>query len=132
MKYLHIFILLSVILVFFSCEKSEITVTTIAQGPVRFHFRGKVYSLSTNESVTIKDIPSASYEYTTIYTIPAGYTDSEAGESLSGIMNFYPEGTSYLIQYTSAARIEDTSITYVIGAAITSSHPKNSNPTSAQ
>jgi hypothetical protein len=156
MKYLQTLILLGLIVGMLGCDGNDIQVNNLASASVRFHFRGEEYIVNSGESVSITDIPSASYEYTTVYSIPYWADAWDADTGLAGFMHFYAKSTSYLLEYTSASSVEveesqrdslvvltdtsyiltytvyDTVWTYHIGATKTSSHPKSTNPTSAE
>ena len=129
MKYLQIFLLLGMVLVMLGCDGNDLIVKNDADYQVCFYFRGQEYILSPGQSTSpITDIPSASYQYGTVYSVPQDY-EVDAQEGLSGMMDFYAKSTSISLTYKSYTVEDDSTYKYVIYGVVSSSHPSSSNPT---
>lgn len=108
---------------FTSCEpfiENKITVQNQAAGDVRFILAGKTYEVASNTSLVLPDFKKGTFAYSTIYSIPFGYTDATAEGDVAGniVLN---AGTEILLQYIS--NTSDSS--YTIIGILTSSDDVN-------
>jgi len=108
---------------FTSCEpfiENKITVQNQAAGDVRFIIAGKTYDVASNSSLVLPDFNKGTFAYSTIYSIPFGYTDATAEGDVAGNM-VLNAGTEILLQYIS--NTSDSS--YTIIGILTSSDDVN-------
>lgn len=103
----QIVILLSLVILsvisFTSCEpfiENKITARNLAAAEVKLNIRGQLYSIPAGETLILNDFKKGSFEYETIYSVPAGATQFSAEGDVSGelVLN---AGTEVLIVYTS-------------------------------
>lgn len=103
----QIVILLSLVIFsvisFTSCEpfiENKITARNLAAAEVKLNIRGQLYSIPAGETLILNDFKKGSFEYETIYSVPAGATQFSAEGDVSGelVLN---AGTEVLIVYTS-------------------------------
>lgn len=103
----QIIILLSMVILsvisFTSCEpfiENKITARNLAAAEVRLNIRGQIHLIPAGETLVLNDFKKGSFEYETIYSVPAGATEFTAEGDVSGeiILN---AGTEVLIVYTS-------------------------------
>jgi hypothetical protein len=71
-----------------------------SQSDLTINFRGNHYQVSAGTVYDIKDTPKGTYEYSTIYRLPAGVKSYSSEGELSGQVDFQ-QGTTALIIYTS-------------------------------
>ena len=91
-------------LVFFTgCSNdNKITINNMAADNIYFNFRAKKYTITTDETIVITDIPNGSYMYATTYQIPSGATSwSIDGAAASGSLTFQKKDTQVLLLYAS-------------------------------
>ena len=118
-RYFIYSIILSVFFVIAGCKTSidnSFRINNLAAAKVIVNFRAQAITVTPGGSAVIKEIPQGTYDYTTIYAIPAGAKGS-GGAGLSGQVVINP-GTRILLIYTS---VYDTSGLYTISATMTSS-----------
>ncbi len=136
MRYIRFILFIGVIIGMLGCDGNELRVTSIAGANVRFQFRAKEYLIAPNETIVLKDIPSASYAFTTTFTIHPSADFGVGDSSLAGIMDFYARSTQVSMLYSSHWEVSDDSIpkfTYFVHATKTTTHPTGGcNPTSAE
>ncbi|GAB4287876.1 MAG: hypothetical protein Kow0098_05000 [Ignavibacteriaceae bacterium] len=112
---------------FYSCSTSvetEISFQNLASNKVYVNFRAELIPVESGQIVKITDLPKGSYEYDTIYEIPAGVTSAVAEGDVSGLININA-GTSVLVVYTSVL-IEGT---YTLSATLTTSDDLSTDDT---
>ena len=115
-------VILSVIS-FTSCEpfiENKITARNLAAAEVRLNIRGQLYSIPAGETLILNDFKKGSFEYETIYSVPAGATQFSAEGDVSGelVLN---AGTEVLIVYTSTLVDES----YTVYGSMTSTEDIN-------
>jgi len=111
-------ILLSVSLL--SCSDNPIntiTITNSASTSVSVNFRGTLTDIPVGATVELTDILDGEYEYETIFSLPPGVTDYNAGDQLAGTF-VMKAGTKVLVVYVGFV---DADGKYNIDASITSS-----------
>ena len=119
-RYFIYLIILSVFSIITGCKTTvdnSFRINNLAAANVIVNFRAQAITVTSGGSAVINEIPQGTYNYTTIYAIPAGAKSSSTSGDLSGqvVIN---AGTRILLIYTS---VFDTSGTYKISATITSS-----------
>ena len=95
-------VILSVIS-FTGCEpliENKITARNLAAAEVRLNIRGQLYSIPAGETLILNDFKKGTFEYETIYSVPAGATEFSAEGDVAGEM-VLNAGTEVLIVYTS-------------------------------
>lgn len=91
------------IITFISCEpliENKITVQNQAASDVKFIIAGKTYDVASNSSLVLPDFKRGTFAYSTIYSIPFGFTDATAEGDIAGNM-VLNAGTEILLQYIS-------------------------------
>lgn len=123
----QIVILLSLVILsvisFTSCEpfiENKITARNLAAAEVKLNIRGQLYSIPAGETLILNDFKKGSFEYETIYSVPAGATEFVAEGDVAGEM-VLNAGTEVLIVYTSTLIDE----TYTIYGSMTSTDDIN-------
>ena len=110
------------IISFTSCEpfiENKITVENRASGDVQFIIAGKAYLVEANSSEVFPDFKKGTFEYSTIYTIPANRDGSAEGDVAgSMVLN---AGTEISLIYTSI--MDETN--YTLFGVLTSSDDVN-------
>lgn len=123
----QIVILLSLVIFsivsFTSCEpfiENKITARNLAAAQVQLNIRGQIYTIQSGETLVLSDFKKGSFEYETIYAIPAGATTFSAEGDVTGeiVLN---AGTEVLIVYTSTL-VEES---YTVYGSMTSSDDVN-------
>ncbi|MBD3344382.1 MAG: hypothetical protein GF401_04890 [Chitinivibrionales bacterium] len=112
--------------------ENEISIHNNADGGITFHFRGERYPVAAGAQFPITDIPNGTFEYSTVVAVPPGPEKVNQKDGLSGSLTFYNQNTIYSIEYVSIYNLDievdtvldqyDTTATYEIGAAVTSTH----------
>jgi hypothetical protein len=105
-------------------SKNEVKITNVAAGSILINFRAETHIIPSAGSKTITDIPNGTYDYSTTYMIPAGYTGTVDGEAAAGTFIFEEKDTQINMIYSSTA----TDTTYTLHC--TRSSTRNLNTTS--
>jgi hypothetical protein len=108
-----------VLLAFFfaGCSSNnEITIQNIAGGSVLVNFRAESHVIVPNNSITISDIPNGTYDYSTTFSIPAGYSGEVSGEASAGTLIFEDRNTKVNLIYSST----QTDTIYTLGCTVSS------------
>ncbi len=81
---------------------NKITINNLADGAIYFNFRAKQYTVPTQETVVISDIPNGSYSYGTTVEIPRNALSwSLDGTASDGTLKFEKMSTQILLLYGS-------------------------------
>ncbi|MBD3320458.1 MAG: hypothetical protein GF350_05105 [Chitinivibrionales bacterium] len=112
--------------------QNEIQIHNNADAKITFHFRGERHEVAAGGFLPLDDVPNGSFEYGTVVSVPPGPEKVDMKDGLSGMMTFYNQNTVYTVEYVSIYNLDieldtvlaeyDTTATYEIGAAVTSSH----------
>lgn len=123
----QIVILLSIltlsVISFTSCEpliENKITARNLAAAEVKLNIRGQLYSIPSGETLILNDFKKGTFEYETIYSVPAGATQFAAEGDVSGEIKLNA-GTEVLIVYTSTL-VEES---YTLYGSLTSTDDIN-------
>ena len=119
-----LFTLVAIALITFtSCEpliENKITIKNQAAAGVVLNLRGQNYNIAAGETIVLNDFKKGTFEYETLYSVPAGAIEFAAEGDVSGeiVLN---AGTEVLIIYTSTFLDE----TYTIYGSMTTSDDVN-------
>jgi hypothetical protein len=108
---------------FTSCEpfiENKIIARNLAAADVKINIRGQVHSIAVGETLVLSDFKKGTFEYETIYSVPAGATDFSAEGDVSGEM-VLNAGTEVLLVYTSTL----TEGSYVVYGSMTTTDDIN-------
>ena len=123
-----LFILVAIsVISFTSCEpfiENKIIAKNLAAGDVQLNIRGQAYEVPAGQTVVINDFKKGTFEYSTIYSIPADATDFSEEGDVSGTMVFNA-GTEISVTYTST--FIDNSYT-LYGVLVTSDDVNRTDP----
>ncbi|MDT3695350.1 MAG: hypothetical protein ROY99_03090 [Ignavibacterium sp.] len=99
---------------------NKIIARNLAAAEVKLNIRGQIYSVPSGETLILNDFKKGSFEYETIYSVPAGATEFAAEGEVAGeiVLN---AGTEVLIVYTSTL-VEEK---YTLYGSMTSSDDVN-------
>lgn len=108
---------------FTSCEpfiENKIIARNLAAAEVKINIRGQIHSIAVGETLVLSDFKKGTFEYETIYSVPAGATEFSAEGDVAGeiVMN---AGTEVLIVYTSTL----TEGAYVVYGSMTTTDDVN-------
>ncbi len=121
---IFLFVLATMALIgFTSCEpfiENKIIAKNLAAGDVQLNIRGQVYNVPSGETIILSDFKKGTFEYETIYTLPAGVTDFSSEGDVAGEM-VLNAGTEVLLVYTSTL----TEGAYVVYGSMTSTDDVN-------
>ena len=104
--------LVALLLLVVGCSKSEIVIRNRAEAPVAFYFRGASYDIASGGTTTIDKIPDGKFSYSTVYTLPAGITNSTEND-LGGSLEFINHGTKIAAEYASVTDSGSYKISFI-------------------
>ncbi len=105
-------------------SKNEVEITNLASGSIYINFRAEIHTIPPSGTKTISGIPNGTYEYSTTYSIPFGYSGAVDGDAAAGTFIFEDKDTKINMLYSST--ISD--LTYTLHC--TSSSTRNLSSTS--
>lgn len=119
-------ILISLFLIFANgCSernKNQFYIKNSSLGSVTLNFKGQLFTVTNGSDLLIDDISNGTYEYKTVYSVPAG-VDSTAEEGSLAENIYFSGETRWSIQYVGNLKVDDAGkVTYTIGATLTSSN----------
>jgi hypothetical protein len=120
----YAFIAAAALLLIGCASKNEVKITNVAGGSILINFRAQTYLIQPSGYASITDIPNGTYDYSTTYSIPAGYTGNVDGDAASGSLIFEEKNTQVNLIYSSST----TDTTYTLHC--TRSSTRNLNTTS--
>jgi len=137
-----------------ACDGNQISLRNDSDARITFSFRGTAADIDAGSTSTIAGVPNGTYAYTTITTLPQGITRWRPDQGMNGTLKFFNTNTTVSIIFAGSiesdfkaaaadstryrldpgARTRDSldALTYIVGAAVTSSHSALSNPVSVQ
>lgn len=116
-------------LVSFSCTNSvdnSLTVRNMAAETIYLNFRGSLITAPSGTTQIRREIPKGRFEYSTIFEIPSGVSNSSTQGPVSGIFDI-KAGTNILIVYSSTITEGggggggQGTLTYLLNATVSSS-----------
>ena len=123
----HLIVLFTLVTIsvisFTACEpfiENKIIVKNLAAGDVQLNIRGQVNNVPSGQTVILSDFKKGTFEYETIYSVPAGATEFSAEGDVTGEM-VLNAGTEVLIVYTSTL----TEGAYVVYGSMTTTDDVN-------
>lgn len=126
-----ILILISFLVVIFSTgcherNKNQFYVKNSSLGSITMNFKGQLFTVANGADLLIDDVPNGTFEYETVYAIPAGVDSTVEEEGLTDKILFGGE-TRWSIQYVGWLIVDNTDpanpkVTYHIGATLTSTN----------
>jgi len=120
----HAFIAAAALLLIGCASKNEVKIENLAGGSIYINFRAETHFIPPSGSTTITDIPNGTYDYSTTFTIPAGYKGSVDGDAAAGTFIFEEKNTKVNMIYSSTVNISDT--TYILHCTKSSTRNLNS------
>ena len=109
-------------------NNNKITINNLAADNIYINFMAKKYTIASEATVTVTDVPNGSYEYATTYQIPSGAKSwSIDGSAAGGNLTFEKKDTQILMLYASTLSPEGK---YAVNMSVTSTRSTGSSPTS--
>jgi hypothetical protein len=95
--------LFAFLIVFAGCSNdNKITLNNLADEEIYFNFRAKQYTVPTQETIVITDIPNGTYAYGTTALLPSDATSASfSGNASDGTLTFEKKSTQILMIYGS-------------------------------
>jgi len=123
----YVFIAATALLLIGCASKNEVKITNVAGGSILINFRAETHVIPAAGAKTITDIPNGTYDYSTTYSIPAGYQGAVDGDAASGTFIFEEKDTQINLIYSSS--VSDT--TYTLHCTRSSTRNLNSTSTTS-
>jgi hypothetical protein len=123
----YAFIAATALLLIGCASKNEVKITNVAAGSILINFRAETHVIPSAGTKTISDIPNGTYDYSTTYSIPSGYTGEVDGDAAAGTLIFEEKNTQVNLIYSSS--VSDT--TYTLHCTRSSTRNLNSTSTTS-